>query len=331
MLSAIGCLTTPVQTEVTTRAAFDLGSGKFKLLVAEVDSNNKIVREKYSKMIDIKLGEVFQASGEKKLLDEKIQKEALTVLKNLKIEAEGFGAKEFSGISTAVFRKANNGLALLEQLIRETGVSLVCASAEEEGVIGFKTAVALAPEFSEESIVSWDSGNGSFQIAAKENGEYKVYEGTLGNSTVAKKLVEEIRGQKYVDGAMNPISLQECEHLSSLLANEIQIPTWLQKKLEDTQTEVISIGDHDSIFAVAASALQKNHYTFDEVNKSIQELAGSSSEKLEEINHFPEAVLTRLVLLKTVMEKFGISKVTYKPSAGSLLGVVTYQPLWKKA
>jgi hypothetical protein len=43
-------------------------------------------------------------------------------------------------------------------------------------------------------MIAWDSGSSSFQIIAKKNKQYTIYEGSLGVVSVAKAFLEEVRG-----------------------------------------------------------------------------------------------------------------------------------------
>lgn len=314
------------EQKAITRAAFDLGSGKFKMVVADVYGRQ--VNVKFSKMIDIKLAEDF-ASSPNGVLSKKIQKEALRALQELKQDAENYGAQQFCGITTAVFRKAKNGEKLFEQLRKEAGVDLQLVSQEKEGAFGFNTALVLSPELSEENIISWDSGNASFQITAKEADGYIVYEGPLGNGLIAKAFSEEVRGIPYSkDVLFNPISLAECEELAEVIKQKISLPQWLERKLLCQATAIVAIGDKDSIFAMAAKALGRNEYSIQDVQEVIERLVGLSSEELSKLRSAPETVIVRLVLLHTVMEKFGIQTVTFKESTGITLGLLIDPDLW---
>lgn len=48
------------------------------------------------------------------------------------------------------------------------GIRFQILQQEEEGKLGFFTAKTLFPRISDEALLAWDSGNGSFQIAASD-------------------------------------------------------------------------------------------------------------------------------------------------------------------
>lgn len=316
-----------VESTPVTRAAFDLGSGKFKMVVADVTGNQ--VNVKFSKTISVSLGDDFASSSDG-MLSEKIQKEALKALCLLKQEAEKHNAEQFCGITTAVFRLAKNGPELLEKLKDETGINIHLISQEKEGELGFNTAVVLSPELNEENIVSWDSGNASFQITTKENEKYLVYEGPVGNALIRKMFLEEVRHTANTkEAALNPISLSECKELAHIIKQRISPPDWLEQKLSDPTAQVIGIGDNGVIFAMAAKGLRTLEYSADQVEQLIERLAGSSDDELRKYRpNDPETVMTRLVLLHAVMEKFDIKNVKFKESTGSTLGLLIDSSMW---
>lgn len=312
--------------ETLTRAAFDLGSGKFKMVVADV--TGKKVDLKFSKMIDVKLAEDF-ASSPHGMLSEKIQTEALSALQVLKQDAEKYGAQSFSGITTAIFRKAKNGAEVFERLKNESGVHLQLISQEKEGIIGFNTACVLSPDLNEEDVISWDSGNASFQITAKEDDKYLVYEGPLGSGLTAQAFLEEVRGIPYSkDDPINPVSLSECEALCEVIKQKIDLPLWLEKKLSADKAKVVAIGDSESIFAIASKVAKTNEFSRKDVRQVIEKLAGLGNNELAKFRKSPEKVMCQVVLLYAVMDKFGIENVIFKESAGSTLGLLIDPDLW---
>lgn len=313
---------------IKTRAAFDLGSGKFKLLVAEVQGET--IRVTFSKILPVGLGEDY-AESKDQTLSEKIENAATVALQELKKEAKLHGATEFQGIATAIFRKAKNGEAVLSHLSQECKIPLRIVSQEKEGLIGFKTAVALSPQIPEDELISWDSGNASFQIVTKNKERFNVYNGPLGNSLVLKTFIDEVRKHPYTQNEIvQPITTAECDTLVKIIQDKIALPDWLQSKLHDQKSTVIAIGDNDSIFAIAAKNIGSNQFTIEQVRTVITQMANKPTEDLKHYVTFsnPETVLTRVLLLYSVMEKFRIQEVTFNESMGSTMGLLIDSEFW---
>lgn len=313
---------------VGTRAAFDIGSGKFKLLVADVYGKGR-VEEKFSKIIRVDLAKDLAKSSDR-TLSESIQKKALTALKELKNDAEAYGATQFQGVATDVFRKAKNGEACLKSLRDQTKIPLKVVSQKEEGMIAFHAALALAPEIEENNMVVWDTGSSSFQIVSKENNQYVVYEGPLGVVTTTKAFLEKVRGISYSEKEpINPITLAESQKLAGIIRDKIVQPAWLKGCLSDSKKTVVCIGDSGSIFSIAAKAIGTNRFTLDQVRSAVQSHMGLSNENLMKFSSSsPQTIMIRLVLLSTVMESFGIHEILFKESSGSTLGILTSPRFW---
>jgi exopolyphosphatase / guanosine-5'-triphosphate,3'-diphosphate pyrophosphatase len=105
---------TSLVKKAATRAAFDIGSGKFKLLVADFYRENKI-EEKFSKIVRVSLAKDLANSADNHL-SESIKKKAMAALEELQNDAQSYGASQCQGVATAVFRKAKNGEAFLNSL-----------------------------------------------------------------------------------------------------------------------------------------------------------------------------------------------------------------------
>jgi hypothetical protein len=119
VLSTLFARTTPRQA-LRTLAAFDIGSGATKVLVAEVDSLGVIVG---SPLYEAEKPMAYKADAQAHggSLSEGIQGRGLELVQALVAKARELGATEASGIATEVFRTAPNGRAFLDQISAKTG------------------------------------------------------------------------------------------------------------------------------------------------------------------------------------------------------------------
>jgi exopolyphosphatase/pppGpp-phosphohydrolase len=311
-----------------TRAAFDLGSGSFKLVVADVHGDD--VKVKFAKSISVGLG-MDLAESKDQTLSKRVQDVALKTMQQLKKDADRYNATEHSGIATEVFRKAKNGMPLLTALSDKTDVKLQIVSQAKEGLIGFNSAAALSREIDKNHVISWDSGGASFQIGAKDKEDFQVYQGPLGDAVVLKILSEEVRKTPYNQTApVNPITADETASLIKAIQAKIDQPKWLKQKLADSRNKVVGIGEEGSIFGVVATYLKTDHFTIDQVREVMEKMVGKTDQDfVAELNtKRPGSALTRVALLYAVMEKFGIHEVFYKKTEGSTIGLLIDQDFW---
>jgi len=185
-------------------------------------------------------------------------------------------------------------------------------SQEEEGRIGFKTALGLYPELTPSQVIAWDSGGASFQISAEDDeGELQVYEGPLGKSLVAKIFYEEVKGGTMQNPATE-VTSEEIKTLVKKIQAQIDAPKWLKDKLKEKDIVVISVG-HGGI---VAELLQKDNFSFREIQGLIEVLSENAQELHTLPLKDPHSFLLRIAFLFAVMEKFHIERVHFRPSVG---------------
>ena len=66
----------------------------------------------------------------------------INTLNEMKAQNMQYAPQEWFGVGTSVFRTAKNGLALLERVKAETGITISLVPQAVEGEIGFSSAVA---------------------------------------------------------------------------------------------------------------------------------------------------------------------------------------------
>lgn len=341
------CLSAPLLAENVARAAIDFGSGQLKIQMGLVDTDeNRLIGEPlFGKLTSLSLTEDVESNGG--MFSDKLEQKALAILKDyidesLKAAAqEGYSSMQVTGIATAVFRKAQNGGDFLQKLEQELGLRFQILSQEDEGKLGFLTAKALYPNVSEASILAWDSGNGSFQMTSKENDDYNVFKGPLGQGTVRVMLSRDVRKgpvlQNHESG--NPVLQEEAALLTEKIEELIPSnPEWLQEKLNG-ETHIITFGDGESIFALSAKAqaqLQGLNENSQGASLSLSDVQMIIDTYLEQGDEAFDAAgvhrktLTSALQLSAVMRHFGIEKIDYKRSIGNTPGMLLEPELWKE-
>lgn len=164
--------------------------------------------------------------------------------------ARSKGATDIRGIATAVFRKARNGDEHLRSVNTSLGIAVDVVGQAEEGELGFLTALSsgVAPRA---NLVSWDSGAGSFQLAGLNGDHLEVFEGPLGDSSVTNALLR-IQGKPTAGASPNPVSLDQALKLVGHIAEQIDVPPWIRRKGQGSDSVVVAIGERTSPFFVAS-------------------------------------------------------------------------------
>jgi len=314
-------------SNVERRAAFDIGSGSTKLLVADI-SGMSIASVLFGNEVPVPFAVDWKKSSDG-TLSEDIQAQGLRVLQKLVeiCEKHAVPAGSRCAIATEVFRKAGNGQEYLTRVHSELGLNIEMVSQDDEARLGFFTAVALQSRPAEE-VVCWDSGGASFQITSQgvDSTSIRSYVGSLGTGTVFATLVEAVQGRSLATcQTPNPVTAEEAVQLVQQLRDSLaEPPTWLQG------SSVTAIGGRNSMFCVASEALGgQTAYTEEDVRRALDEAAGLSDEDLAsrpycqgELREPPAFVVPKLCLLLAVVEHCGIASVQFCPAIGSCPGLL---------
>lgn len=311
-------------------AAFDLGSGKFKVLIAEVDGPEVIIS--FARTIDVPLGHDLAQSADHKL-SLRVQEVAINALKELQREARDRGAERFSGVATAAFRNALNGEAFLNELMQKTGIQLKMISQDQEGILAFNSASICQPALDPEHLIVFDTGGASFQMTAKQGDDYFVYNGPFGSSTVAKALSEEIRKVPYKqEGPEELANIAEIQELIDNLKSKLNPCPWIEKKLHGQKSAtMLYLASESSILRTLPEFT--GQITKDELWSILENLSGASTSYPCIANLDLEkkrANINIYSLLYSAMSKFEFDVIELGKAGGggNALGLIKDQKFW---
>jgi proline iminopeptidase len=310
-------LTTSARVE--RRVAFDIGSGQIKMQVSDVDLKiNKIVNILLTDVAYVGLREHLVKSLDGRLSSD-IQNKTVDAISGLMKKAAPFHPEAYHAIATEALRLAKNADMLVDRIEKETGVHVTIVSQEEEGILGFISAVSEA-DVDFDKAISWDLGGGSFQITAKTDGHYSVYQGRLGKTPMKNALLK-IQG-KDADPMFspNPISKsQAIEAIEFVKANIKNIPIELQKKLNHPDVVVLGIGINplwgmqQSTYFDKTQVLKELNCRLNLDDAAIRIKDSIPEERKESFTH----VVSNLILAYGIMEALNISQVHYVGTQGA--------------
>lgn len=320
---------------VQRRAAFDIGSGATKLMIADVDvETGRLGTVVYGQEHPVKFALDWKKNGH---LSEDVQKEGLKVLHGLRTQCMTAGCTAYTAIATEVFRKAPNGAAFLARVRDEIGVSVSLVSQDDEAMLGFRTAVALSGRPATETI-AYDSGGGSFQISAAgatvgapDGVPLRMYVGALGASVATAQMVEAVQGSTLATRpSPNPASADEAARLVTHLKGQLAPPPeWLRGA-----ALVTSIGGPNSIFRLVEQVSEQlepstvatpppRRFDVAAVRRAVQARCGLSDAELAALGHSEvEMVVPKLCLLQSVLEACEIGAFEYVEAIGSCAGLL---------
>jgi len=225
-------------SEIMRRAAFDLGGGSIRVLVADVNvSTQQVVKKLFNAKIEIPFRKELTDNDQ---LSAEIEKVALKALSQLKEAASYYQPQHYSGVATEAFRLAKNGQSFLNRLQENCHITIKLIEQEEEGKLGFLAGVVNSHASPSETVVI-DIGTGSVQITGlKEDGSYDVFKAKLGRVAIDEMISKKMRGQDEQPASINPVTEKEVFQTVDLIQTELRnMSEHLQSKLASPKTTVI--------------------------------------------------------------------------------------------
>ncbi len=315
------------------RVAFDIGSGQIKMQISDVDlTANKIVKVLFTDAAYVGLRESLVKSLDGKLSSD-IQNKTVETISELMKKAAPFHPEAYHAIATEALRLAKNGDALVQRIKEETGVPVTIVSQEEEGILGFISAVNEA-DIDIDNAVSWDLGGGSFQITTKCGAHYLVYQGKLGKTPMKNALLK-IQG-KDVDQTLspNPISKSQAKEAIQFIKDNIKdVPIQIRQKLNDSDVVVLEVGINplwgmeQSTHFDSSRVLQELDYRLNLDDTAIRIKDSIPPDRKEAITH----VVSNLILAYGIMQALDINQVHYVGTQGAnAVGALLSPKYWEK-
>ncbi len=330
VLSLFASLQASEPQQLQRRAAFDIGSGRIKLQVSDVDTKtNKIASVVFTDNASVALREDLAKSLNGRLSSD-IQNQTVEAIDKMMKKAALYQPEAYHGVGTEALRLAENGQALVERIERETGLPVTIVSQEEEGILGFLTAVSEANADPEKAI-SWDFGGGSFQITAKCGDQYCVYQGRIGKVPLKSALLRIQGKDPSREFTPNPISKTDAEQaIKFILDNVKNVPVELREKLRSPDAVILGVGIHP-LWGLKNSAW----YGPDRVLAELNERLNMSDEEICEKHACPKQaavyVVSNLVLAYGVMRAMGIHEVHYVGTMGAnAIGALLSPQYWEE-
>lgn len=316
-----------VQSPTEIRGAIDIGSGTTNLKVAKVDpKTNKIISIIFQHTIPVAYQKQLEQSPDQKF-NQEIGEEGIRSIKLLKDMADQHQAKKVVAIATAAFRHAANGQWLAEKIKQETGVEVRIIDQDEEGILGFRGALALTPVNPQEAVV-WDIGGGSMQLTTLSNdGTYLIEHGKLASIPFKNAIIQNIEGKnlQFVSSP-NPMNEQQMQAAIEFAKQKAeQTDSFFKEKLSDKKVRVLAVGN---LFNLGVKPLvNKDVMTQENLQKALRGLVNKSDDQ------FPGETITEVavsnpLLVMGYMEGLNIPQIQFV-KVNNADGALSYPPYWE--
>lgn len=318
--------------DIVRRVAFDIGSGQIKMQVSDVDITvGRIINVLLMDSAQVALREDLVKSLDGRLSLE-IQNKLVNTISQFIKRAEPFHPTAYHAVGTESMRLAKNGNALADLIEKETGVPVTIISQEEEGILGFISAINES-DVNPDKAIAWDFGGGSFQITIRSDGRFAVYQGRLGKIPVRNALLE-IQGKDVRQTiSPNPISKIEVDQAVRYIKDNIKdVPVEIIQKLHQQDAVVLGVG-------INPLWCMKNNTEFDRqrVLQEIEERLGLDDHAIgikDSVDvKYKESIayiVSNLILAYGIMDALDIHEVKYVGTQGAnAMGTLLSSKYWK--
>lgn len=319
---------TPMISEARTeiRGAIDVGSGTTNLKVAKVDpQTNKIISIIFQQTIPVSYQKQLEQSPNNEF-NQEVMNEGIKSIKVLKEAADKLQAKKVVAIATAAFRQAANGQAFANQIEKETGVKVRIIDQDEEGILGFRGAIALTPVKPQDAVV-WDIGGGSMQLTAlSDTGTYLIEHGKLASIPFKNAIIQDIEKKDItVVNTPNPMNEAEMEAAIEFAKQKaLETDPFFIAKLASPQTKVLAVGN---LFNLGIRPLV-NESTINQtqLSEKVRTMIGKSDAEIPG-DVIPEVAVSNPLLVLGYMNGLKIKEVQFV-KINNADGALTYPVYW---
>ncbi len=201
---------------------------------------------------------------------------------------------------------------------------------DEEGILGFRGAIALTPVQPQNAVV-WDIGGGSMQLTTLSNsGTYLIEHGKLASIPFKNAIIQQIEKKDLKEvTSPNPINKEEMESAIEFAKQKAQeTDPFFITKLASPNTQVLAVGN---LFNLGIRPLiDKDMLTQAQLSDSLKGMVGKSDTQIIG-DVIPEVgtVLNPLLVLG-YMKGLNIHEIHFV-KVNNADGALTYPVYWDQA
>jgi exopolyphosphatase/guanosine-5'-triphosphate,3'-diphosphate pyrophosphatase len=307
------------------RAAFDIGSGGTKMVVATVDTCLQNVKQILAEK-ELAVGYKDDLDNSQGIFSEEIQKRGLDVLQQLKKIAQKYNPNEYVGVATSAFRKSKNGVELVNRIKEKLGIHVQIIPQRIEAILGFLAAYPQTG-LDKKDILVWDIGGGSMQITmARDDDTFEVYEGKLASVSMKNMIIGALQGKSYQEvNSPNPMGEEIAAKAVNLAQYYAAIHVQIAIKEKVKNLTVLGIGGVHYYCARKQCVREGNTYTILDVEKTLKDRCKLTDDEIG--GKYAATDVSNLALVLGFMRELEIEKIdTFK--ANMAHGILIYPKYW---
>lgn len=296
-----------------TVAAFDIGSGSTRMLVADVSlCGGQILAVRKSRKIRVPYASDL-LHGDGRLFSEAIGQQASAAMADFSELAAEHGAERMVGVATQAFRQADNGQQLLDSWRQDFGLEIRIISQNEEARLAYRLVEARLGH-STDRLVVWDIGAGSQQMVWRDapDGRWQYLNSDIASVSFRDRAIQQLQ-RPALSQSPNPINAEEARSLSGALSTLLDREDIAEVSayLADGG-HVVGIGGVHGASLVNQLGLQPGEeITRDGVQAALARQLGRTDQEIG--GDYADTEVSNLILVGTQMDLYGIDRYQVMP------------------
>lgn len=325
-------------TCIVERAVFELGSGVTTAVLAKVNKCTGTLIN-LQKQVQKKMpyqSYINTTNDRKTLPKEAIEKDINTIEEAKKELSVNCEKVECRGVATAAIRNAKNADELINNLYKKTKVKITVISQNEEGLIGYYSAMIKAniPATKRSTTIVLDIGGGSYQVVYPYNKNHLVYGGMIGSSIFRTMVIELVKNYEIDEiHTPNPMTHHEIDETKLLATKAIGEPILgvekIKELLNNPDIKIYGIGTF--LKAIAKLCNTNNmEIKINDLTHLIDKLTLRSDDYIKEQYEnfpYPNELITNLIFVYGIMHTLNINTLPVIDT-NNTLGVLVLNKYW---
>lgn len=306
-------LSTVTFADTLRRAAFDVGSGTTKMVVADVDLEKGTFTVVADADIKVSYKDDLANKENQGRFSKDIRTQGFEALKKLKAEAIELGAKQFFGVCSQAFRESKNGESFIKEMNQKgLGISLQIIDQKTEAMLGYHAAIIGEKDI--DKIATWDVGGGSMQIVFTDtDGNLKYIGKEVGAESFKKMIIQDFQKKDPMKiMSPNPISIEVANKTSQTVEVNLHkegIDEALKTRMLMPDTQVIGIGGV-LYYSVRNQVDTGKTFSQAQVEATMKSRLGMTDKQIG--GKFYTTEISNLIMINTYMKTYSVRNIRVK-------------------
>lgn len=292
-----------------TLAAFDIGSGSTKLLVAQRNScSQKISKVLSESSRPLGFAQDLSDNSAEMKFSPKMISQAHKAMRELMLEAADYEPEKIVGVATQAFRRSQNAHQLIERWNTQYNVDFRIITQLEEAQLAYLGVTKELGDDPKTSVIVWDIGGGSQQLSWMDSKQiFQTFESSIAAVTYKNELTKTLKRS-----SPNPLTQEELVVAKDVVQQMLASYEFknLQQQLKEKVTVVGLGGVHGKSIKNQLKLKEDGWVTQERLEKTIEKRRVLTDQQIG--GAFAVTEISNMVLISELMKAYQIQKYRVK-------------------